>query len=163
MISKRIRTFFDYSDSYATCSRTYASLCIYLPDASDPNELTEKFGIQPSRTRVKGEFRNGKRRNSPTAWFLESMENVESKEVRRHIDWLLDQIEERSEIIKQLQLEGSEIHISCFWESALGHGGPMLDPTILNRIAALNIGIAFDIYFDGADIKSKSNGETRRE
>ena len=147
MVSNILKTFFEYSDSYPTCSRTHATLCIYLPDASNPNELTEKFGIQPSRTQVKGEVRKGRARTWPTAWFLESTEKVQSKDVRRHIDWLLEQIQDKSEIIKQLQTEGSEIHLSCFWESAVGHGGPMLDADLLKRIAMLNMGIAFDIYF----------------
>ena len=148
MISKRVKTFFDYDDSYPTCSRAHATLCIYLPDNSNPNELTERFGIQPSSTQVKGEVHNGRVRNWPTAWFLESKEKVASKEVRRHIDWLLEQLEGKSEVIRELQTEGSEIHLPCFWGSAVGHGGPMLDAKILKKIASLNIGIAFDIYFD---------------
>jgi hypothetical protein len=140
------KTFFAYNDSYPTCARTYATLCIYLPDASDPNAVSEKFGIQPTRTQVKGEIRNGKTKRWPTAWFLGTTEKVQSKDVRRHVDWLLDQLEDKSEIIRQLQESGSEIHISCFWESAIGQGGPMLDPVILKRIAKLNIGIIFDVY-----------------
>ena len=148
MISQRIKTFFDYDDSYATCSRTHATLCIYLPGQSNPNEITEKLGIQPSRTQVKGEVRNGRVRNWPTAWFLESKEKVTSKEVRRHIDWLLEQLDGKSEVIRELQTDGSEIHLSCFWEPAVGDGGPMLDPELIKKLASLNIGIAFDIYFD---------------
>jgi hypothetical protein len=148
MISKQGKTFFEYDDSYPTCSRTYATLCIYLLDTSNPNFLTEKFGIEPSRIQVKGEVRNGRVRNWPTAWFLNSTEKVASKDVRRHIDWLLEQMQYKSEVIRDLQIEGSEIYLSCFWESAVGHGGPMLDPEILQKIASLNIGIVFDIYFD---------------
>src|SRR5689334_16919083 len=148
MISQRIKTFFDYDDSYATCSRTHATLCIYLPGQSNPNEITEKLGIQPSRTQVKGEVRNGRVRNWPTAWFLESKEKVTSKEVRRHIDWLLEQLDGKSEVIRELQTDGSEIHLSCFWEPAVGDGGPMLDPELIKKLAPLKIGIAFDIYFD---------------
>ena len=160
MISKRIKTFFDYDDSYPTCSRTHATLCIYLPDSINPSELTEKFGIQPSKTQIKGEVRSGRVRNWPTAWFLESKEKVESKEVRRHIDWLFEQLKGKSEVIRELQINGSEIHLYCFWESALGHGGPMLDSEILRKIASLNIGISFDIYFDD-DNEPSDVDETR--
>ena len=149
MIPKRLETYFDYNDSYPTCSRTHATFCVFLPETIHPDELTERFGIQPSRTRVKGEVYKGKVREWPTSWFLESEGKVDSKDVRRHIDWILEQIKNKSEIIKQLQTEGSQIHLSCFWGSAVGHGGPMLDAGILKRIALLNIGISFDIYFEG--------------
>ena len=157
MVSKRVKTFFDYDDSYPTCSWTHATLCIYLPNNGNPNELTEKLGIQPYRTQVKGEVRNDRVRNWPTAWFLESKEKVASKEVRRHIDWLLEQLEGKSEVIRELQTDGSEIHLSCFWGSAVGHGGPMLDPEIIKKIASLNIGIAFDICFDDDNESSEIN------
>ena len=113
MVSKRVKTFFDYDDSCSTCSSTRATLCIYLPDSDNPNELTKKLGIQPSRTQVKGEVRNDRVRNWPTAWFLESKEKVTSKEVRRHIDWLLEQLDGKSEVIRELQTDGSEIHLSA--------------------------------------------------
>lgn len=157
MISKRIKTFFDYDDSYPTCSRAHATLCIYLPDNSNPDDLTKKFGISPSRTQIKGEVRHGQERNWPTAWFLGSKENVASKEIRRHIDWLLEQLKDKSEVINDLRNDGAEIHLSCFWGSAVGHGGPMLDAEILKKIASLNIGIAFDIYFEGDDETSDAD------
>jgi len=152
MNSTKIKSIFDYNDSYPTCHTTYATLCIYLPDTSDPNTLSEKLGIQPSRTQVKGEVRNGKVKQWPTAWFLESKEKIQSKDVRRHIDWLLEQLRDKSEIIQQLQIADSEVHISCFWVSAFGHGGPMLDSGILKRIAELNLGISFDIYLEEDDV-----------
>ncbi|MFZ5905552.1 MAG: DUF4279 domain-containing protein [Chloroflexota bacterium] len=145
----RTRKFFDYNDKYPTCKRTYATLCIYLPDTIQPNTLSEKLGVQPSRTQVKGEVRKGKIKQWPTAWFLESQGKVKSKDVRRHIDWLLNQLEGKSEIIKQLQSTDVQMHISCFWASAVGHGGPMLDATLLKQLSEVNLGIAFDIYFEG--------------
>ena len=111
---------------------------------------------------MKGETRNGKVRNWPTAWFLESAKQIDSKDVRRHIDWLLDQFNGRSETLRQLRDEDATICLSCFWESATGHGGPMLDADILNRIAALNIGIAFDIYFDD-HLESNNTDEPRED
>lgn len=151
MVPNRLDTFFDYDDSYATCSRTWATLCIFLTDTGNPDEITENLGVQPSTTHRKGEVYKGKVRNWPTAWFLESTGKVESKEIRRHIDWLLEQVEHKSEVLQQLQTDGAEIHLSCFWGSAVGHGGPMLDPKLVKRIALLNIGITFDVYFEGDD------------
>jgi hypothetical protein len=156
MVPNKLKTFFDYDDAYPTCSRTWATLCIFLPDTTSPDTLTKNLGVQPSITHLKGEVYKGKVRKWPTCWFLESTGKVESKEIRRHIDWLLDQVEHKSEIFNKLQTDGAEIHLSCFWGSSVGHGGPMLDPKILRRIASLHIGITFDIYFEGDD-----TGETQ--
>ena len=147
MKSNKIKSFFDYNDDYPTCDSTHATLCIYLPDNEDPNAITKKLGLQPSRIQVKGEIRFGKVKKWPTAWFLGTSEQVQSKDVRRHIDWLVEQIKDNLTFIKQLQDTDSEVHISCYWASASGHGGPMLDQDILKRIADLGIGISFDIYF----------------
>jgi hypothetical protein len=157
MNSNKIKSFFDYNDDYPTCDSTYATLCIYLPDNANPTALSEKLNIQPSRLQTKGEIRNGKVKNWPTAWFLETSDQVQSKDVRRHINWLLEHIEDQSDIIKQLQNTDTEVHISCFWASATGHGGPMLDQDILKRISNLNIGISFDIYFAGDQINEIFN------
>ena len=149
MKSNQIKSFFDYDDNYPTCDSTYATLCIYLHDIDDPAIITKKLGIQPSRIQVRGEIRNGKVKKWPAAWFLETSEQVQSKDVRRHIDWLLEYIKDNSDFIKQLQDTNSEIWISCFWASAPGHGGPMLDRDIIKRIAESGLGIYFDVYFAG--------------
>lgn len=141
-----------YDDLYETCEDTHATLRIYLPDGRDPKELTNLLGIEPSKTQTRGEVRNGKPKNWPNGWFLYTAEKVHSKDLRRHLDWLLEQLEDKVAVIKQLQREDFEIYINCFWASAFGHGGPVLDPKILKRISKINIGISFDIYFAGDDI-----------
>jgi hypothetical protein len=141
-----------FDDVYATCHDTHATLCIYLPDGFDPSVVSETLGIQASRTQVRGEVLKGRLRHWPTAWFLRSEEQVQSKDLRRHIDWLLDQLVGKSEYIQDLQRAGADIHIGCFWVSAFGHGGPMLDRHILERLVALGLAIDFDIYFAGDDI-----------
>lgn len=142
----------DYNDTYPTCEETHVTLRIYLPEGSDPDVVTEKLGLQPTRTQRKGELRNGQIKQWPTAWFINSEEKVQSKDLRRHLDWLMEQLSGKQEVIRELQKAGARLDISCFWASACGHGGPMLDPRILKRLARLNIGLGFDIYFAGDDI-----------
>ena len=38
------------------------------------------------------------------------------------------------------------MHISCYWVSAFGHGGPVLSPDIMKRLAAFGLGVSFDFY-----------------
>jgi hypothetical protein len=98
----------DYVDDYATCHRTYATLVIVHPDL-EPDVVTEGLGIQPSRAHRRGDIRNplAKRPfiHPRGGWFLSSEGAVQSRDVRRHIDWLLDQVEPKGDVLKQLQYD----------------------------------------------------------
>ena len=146
---KKSKSSFEYNDSYPTCQRTYVTLLIYLPDTQSPDTVTARLGLKPSRTQVKGEMHGGRKKLWPNGWFLTSEGKVQSRDVRRHIDWLLEQLDHKMDNIQELMHTGAEICISCFWTSAKGHGGPMLDPRILKRLAETGLGLGFDIYFEG--------------
>lgn len=135
----------EYIDDYPSCSRTYATLLIY-PKGQHPDEITKTLGMHPTRISVKGDGPLGRKRVN--GWFLSSQEIVESKDSRRHIDWLLDQIDPISLKITELQNSGARIKISCFWESISGNGGPTLSPKQMKRLASYNIELWWDIWFD---------------
>jgi hypothetical protein len=110
-----------YDDNYGTCSRTYATLIIkYL----DPSTITARLGIEPSESRRKGELiRPFPTRIAPmNRWFLCTKGRVESRDSRRHIDWLLDRVEGKAGEILRLQAEGCEMVVSGYWVSASGQG-----------------------------------------
>jgi hypothetical protein len=148
MNTKKNNYFSDYDDEYATCERTYATLCIYLPEHINPNTISEELSIQPSRIRIKGEVKDRRIKNWPNAWFLTTDEKIQSKDVRRHVDWLIEQLEGKEESILKLQANNGKIKISCYWLSSIGHGGPMLSPNTLKKLGDLGIEIEFDVYFD---------------
>ncbi len=79
-------------------------------------------------------------------WFLCSEGNVESKDVRRHVVWILDQLTGKENELRQLQDEGYDMYVFCYWLSASGHGGPELDHEIMRRLVSLRLDIAFDVY-----------------
>jgi hypothetical protein len=147
----------DYVDDYATCHRTYATLVIVHPDL-EPDVVTEGLGIQPSRAHRRGDIRNplAKRPfiHPRGGWFLSSEDMVQSRDVRRHIDWLLDQVEPKGDVLKQLQSQGYPTVINCFWCTESGHGGPMLWPRQMSRLGALGLELWFDIY-DNYDSEHK--------
>ncbi len=138
----------EYDDSYPTCNCTYASLCITLPEACDPVEFSHTIKIEPSRIQRKGERYAGKINNWPTAWFLSSDQAIDSRDLRRHIDWLIDQLVGKEEIIHQVQVDGGKLVLSCYWVSATGYGGPILSPWTMRRLSDLGIEIWFDFYMD---------------
>ncbi len=69
-----------------------------------------------------------------------------SKDVRRHIDWILSQVAGKEDQILELQDEGYETDIFCYWRSASGHGGPELDPELMHRLVSLRLLVGFDVY-----------------
>jgi Domain of unknown function (DUF4279) len=144
-----------YDDEYGTCARTHATLLIY-PVRTDPETITDRLGIEPSRWQRRGGPMAGNLRRPPRiaeidAWFLTTKGRFESRDSRRHIDWLLDQIEGKADVLRALQGEGSRICVSCYWATESCGGGPIISPEQMKRLGDLNVELWFDIYFVGED------------
>ena len=122
-----------YDDNYSTCTNTYATLRIY----GKSSDVAEKLNLAPTRT-SKEEDLNG--------YFYSTKNIVESKDIRRHIDYLIEKFDAKVEILNEIQSEGSKIDIMCYWLSESGHGGPTLSPKQLTELGKLNIEIWFDVY-----------------
>ena len=122
-----------YNDEYSTCAETYATLRIF----SRSSDVSEKLNLEPTRTSKKEDL-NG--------YFYSTKNIVESKDVRRHIDYLIEKLNAKVEILNEIQSEESQIDIMCYWLSESGHGGPTLSPKQLTELGKLNIEIWFDVY-----------------
>jgi len=133
-----------YNDNYETCSKTYVTLRMYSDNLS-PDELTEYFGIQPTKTQTKGQI-SKKNLIGINGWFLTTKNIIDSKDSRRHIDYLTDKLLPVKDKLQSLISDGTKIDISCFWSSASGHGGPTLSKQQLTKLADLGIEIWFDFY-----------------
>lgn len=135
---------------YPTCERTYATLRIY-PESLDPDAVTTRLGIDPSDWQRRGESRkSGSRPAKIHGWFLSSDGIVDSRDVRKHLDWLLTMIVPKIEVVLTLQAEGCKMDVSCFWVSATGHGGPSIHPTQMRDLARLELELWFDVYASGS-------------
>jgi len=133
-----------YDDNYPTCRKTFATLRIFHENL-DPNELSTMLSLTPSDAHRKGDaLKSG--RAEMGGWFLSSKDRITSKDVRRHIVWILDQLDAAKDELLRLQGQGYETNIFCYWASASGHGGPELDHQIAQRLAALRLDIGFDLY-----------------
>lgn len=134
---------------YPTCERTYATLRIY-PGQLDPEDVTARLGIEPSDCQRRGVPKHpGSRPPKLHGWFLSSDGAVASRDVRRHLDWLLTRIGPRADAVLRLQAEGCEMDVSCYWVSAAGHGGPSLPPDQMGELARLGLELWFDVYLGG--------------
>src|SRR5262245_898960 len=133
-----------YNDEYPTCGRTFATLRVYHTDL-DPDWVTQLLGMEPTRTQRKGQpFMKGVLRTG--AWFVRTEGVLASKDVCRHIDWLLDRLAGKTEALREA---GCRIDIFCYWLSAQGHGGPTLYPATLKQLGELGIEVGFDVYLGG--------------
>jgi hypothetical protein len=136
---------------YPTCERTFATLCIY-PESLDPAEVTNRLRIEPTEWQRRGEPRKpGGWPAKRHAWFLSSDGAVESRDVRRHLDWLLSLIVPEADAILALQRDRCLMDVSCYWLSACGHGGPSVRPAQMGELARLGLELSFDVYFIGGE------------
>jgi len=142
-----------FSDDYRTCSYTYATLRVYPPDGITPEGITERLGIEPHQVLHKGHCRPSGLVQRVDAWLFGSEGKVVSKDSRRHIHWLLDQLEPCREALRQLANDGVSIDIVVRWDSSQGHGGPIHDQALSRRLADFEFDLWYDVYvgWDVAD------------
>lgn len=154
-------------DGYETCERTCAVLRVY-PATMHPSLVSEMLGIKPTRQVVVGE-------PSPinslglshigklNAWFLSSEDNVESKDTRRHLDWLIAKLQPSSNALRELQKKaGIRMSVDCIWWARFGGGGPTLWPEQMRALADLNLECSFDFsdYSDTDDDQAGTSGKS---
>jgi hypothetical protein len=144
------KTAFTYDDNYLTCDETHASLRIYYQD-QQPNFITEYLGITPTNIQIKGQLQEYKgnklKKEYPlNGWFLSSKEIIDSKDARRHIDYILDKLIPSTDKIHNLTQIGARIELVCFWRTAQGHGGPIISPEQSSKLSKLFIPLWFDFY-----------------
>ncbi len=140
-----------YSDDYPSCAGTDARLAISCDDF-DADEISTRLGLAPTRLLKAGDVvanRIGRCLAVETStWFLSSEGEVESRDLRRHLDWLLDRIEPSADELRALQqVQRLEMRVDCVWWSEDGHGGPTLSPIQMARLAALGLDCCLDINF----------------
>jgi hypothetical protein len=130
------------NDSDPLCIRTSVSLCIYK---IDPDYVTETLNINPTIRHKKGAITtlpSGKEIiGKVNSWVLESDKYISSKDIRTHLDWLLDMIEPHIRELKELQrIPTTKMAIRCSWWSAEEDGGALaLWPEQMKRIAKANL------------------------
>ena len=60
---------------------------------------------------------------------------------------MLDQLAGKEKVILELEREGYRREISVYWVSAHGHGGPMVSPASMERMATLGLELQFEVFF----------------
>jgi hypothetical protein len=146
-----MRTETAYDDEYATCVLTFAWLRV-MSEHLQPAAVSALLGIEPTHSQTRGDLPNptSTRPRKYGGWFLESKGAVQSRDSRRHLDWLLNQLQGKEEAIAKLKTDGNLVDLCIRWDS-VGHGGPALTPKQMAQLGALDVELWFDIYFAGED------------
>jgi hypothetical protein len=137
--------------NFGTCDRTCAKLLIY-PSVLRHSDVTQLLGIEPTKGRNKGDevptARGTIRVAKVTSWLMSSEYDVSSKDVRAHLDWLLDRLANAHDALRDLQQHHEvRMSVNCVWWSRGGHGGPTLWPEQMRQLAELNLECSFDVQF----------------
>lgn len=142
----------DYDDSYSTCAETFATLRLFGATVT-PGEISHQLGMAPSRQQTKGEqiAKHCPERRKEHGWFLSSEGVIVSRDVRRHIDWILDSVWEVRSELRVLLAGPCHGDIFCYWVSAAGHGGPTLSQYQMTRMSEIGLECSFDVYFHETD------------
>ncbi|MFC1641673.1 DUF4279 domain-containing protein [Myxococcota bacterium] len=142
-----------YDDAYPSCERAVAELRVY-PGVTSPESVTRQLGIEPTSAERAGEvFRNSLGRERVArlnCWFLSSEGHCPSRDIRRHLDWLLEKLcPTREALIALQEWPGIRMAIYCIWWSAQGGGGPVLWPEQMSKLGELNLECGFELSFYG--------------
>lgn len=125
-----------------------------MHETADPSEVTRLLGMAPTKSQLVGSrvSDRSERVRKLSGWFLESAGNVDSRDARHHLDWLLGHLAGKQAAISQLLQQGYFVDICCRWDSRSGQGGPTLDPSHMKALGNLGIDLWFDIYFAGEGV-----------
>ena len=116
--------------------------------------MKQKIGVSPTSVQKKGVPKVMPNGNVHVGtihnWLLSSKDSVSSKDLRRHLDWVLDRIEPFAEQLKELQqLPDVKMTVRCVWWSSDGGGGPTLWPEQMMRMAKLNLEFTVSFAYYG--------------
>ncbi len=140
-----------YDDAYGTCKST--SVLLHISHASlQPDSITHQLHLQPSWAWQKGEPRERKGRPARTGlWVLSSETAVHSRDVRRHIDWLIAHVQGRETVLQDLKNAGYQVSSFCHWVQLGGTGGPTLSPRNMRGLADLGLELGFEFWSEDED------------
>jgi len=133
--------------------RAYASVR-FSADKLDPLTVTLALRLPPDHTHRDGETRLRRVRSGQVKqyapyrggmWSMSSEKWVQSPRLAVHIEWLLRELEPKTDAVRSLLADGIEADFFCF-SSGSTATPPSLPRAIRDRAAALGIEIVIDYY-----------------
>jgi hypothetical protein len=129
-----------YDDDYPTCERADAVVTL-RSSALRPDQITSILGIHPTSTALA---------DGMHVWTLSTEASVHSRDLRRHLDWLINTINPVLSRLADLRaLRGVEVTVRCIWWSRYGDGGPILSPDQMSFFSKADLELWFEFGFYG--------------
>jgi len=154
----------EYKDDFNTCKETFVTFRI-IHEALNPEEITGKFQLAPSDSWRKGEPKEWKGRAARTGmWVLSTENRVLSRDLRRHLDWIIEHVQDKSLVLDDLRTQGYHIDVFCHWVQLGGTGGPILSPRNMEGMSRLSLEISFEFWSEPeTDDEEESAGDDENE
>jgi hypothetical protein len=136
----------EYDDDYSTCRETSAALRIMHLEL-EPDYISQQLEMVPSWSRKKGEISDTSKRAARIGiWALDTEGIVKSRDLRRHIDWIIEQVSEKKPVLDELRRQAYRMDVFCLWVRSGGTGGPILSPHNMRGLGVLDLEIGFEFW-----------------
>jgi hypothetical protein len=136
----------EYDDDYGTCKATSASFRVIHRDLN-PADVTLLLGMQPTWAYKRGDSRGERETSAPRGiWGFSTEDMVVSRDLRRHLDMLVDQLYDKVEQLNELRSRGYQLDVFCDWIRSGGTGGPTLSPRNMAGLSRLGLKIGFEFW-----------------
>ena len=115
----------------------------------DPLTVTELLKLEPDDSWVRGVVNSYGTPLDYGCWLISSKLHVASLNLGEHLGWLLDQLEERDDMLSRIKerLPGLKVFIMVRWNSLGFNTIPVLDEVSISRLARMKLGLDFLISF----------------
>lgn len=125
--------------------KSYVSLRI---DSSILNsqEISKRLNLVPEKVLEKGEYlyKSDKKR-SETTWLYKNDFSKE-KSLDKHLENILNTLEEKKEEFIGLSNDGCSFELFCFYSSDNGQGSVIFDNNLIKRLATWPFDVVIDLY-----------------
>lgn len=129
-----------------TYHSAFASLDIYF-DSFDPKEISEILNLTPQIWMKKGNQSEDGSVDPFGSWSFDTSDDVDSKDIVEHIQWLLNKIEPRkAQFLELMSNNEFEARINCFWIMEKSNEILTLSPQIIFQLSSLKIKVEFSIF-----------------
>jgi len=137
------------NDRWPSCEATHARLTVFTSQRRLA-EVTALLDVAEATAAAEGDFvrspAGGTYRCRSNQWWLESEGQVDSSDLRRHIEWVCQRVS-RESLQRVRALEDVDVRLRCGWYSKHGHGGPVISPEQSELLVRLDLELEFDFYF----------------
>lgn len=131
---------------------TYATFRLYHPEL-DPDEISALMQLKATRQWRMGEQLvpiDGERPRTANlgGWLLSSRDRVKSTDAARHLEFLLDCLQGSGSCLRSLIARGYKMDVVVAWFSDSWNTCPAITPQVMQKLAALDLELWFDVYLD---------------